>query len=59
MQEARVKKSTPMARDEIQHPGLLHQFTSHIEGRNAQVMIYVDRIEWDRPKRAFSKKDMG
>lgn len=26
----------------------LMQFTSHIEGKNAQVAIYPDRIEWSR-----------
>jgi Short C-terminal domain len=28
----------------------LHQFTSHISGKNAKVQIYADRIEWDRPR---------
>jgi hypothetical protein len=28
--------------------GPLMEFTSHIEGRNAKVAIYDDRIEWDR-----------
>jgi hypothetical protein len=27
----------------------LARFTSHIEGRNAQVSVYPDRIEWIRP----------
>lgn len=36
---------------------VLHQFTSHIDGRNAQVKIYVDRIEWVRP-RSISKGKM-
>ncbi|GAA2199049.1 hypothetical protein [Sinomonas flava] len=26
------------------------EFTSHIEGKNAKVRIYSDRIEWDRDK---------
>jgi hypothetical protein len=26
----------------------LHKFTSHIDGKNAAVSIYPDRIEWDR-----------
>ena len=26
----------------------LMQFTSHIEGKNAKVFIYSDRIEWSR-----------
>jgi hypothetical protein len=28
--------------------GPLMEFTSHIEGRNAKVAIYEDRIEWGR-----------
>ena len=28
--------------------GPLMEFTSHIEGRNAKVAIYDDRIEWGR-----------
>lgn len=30
----------------------LMQFTSHIEGKNAKVAIYPDRIEWSRTKAA-------
>ena len=26
----------------------LYEFTSHIEGKNAQVRLYRDRIEWSR-----------
>lgn len=26
------------------------EFTSHIEGKNAKVRIFPDRIEWDRPR---------
>ncbi|OOB90332.1 hypothetical protein [Rathayibacter sp. VKM Ac-2630] len=29
---------------------LLHQFTSHIAGKNAKVNIYADRIEWEKPR---------
>lgn len=28
----------------------LYQFTSHIAGKNAKVSIYVDRVEWERPR---------
>ena len=28
----------------------LHEFTSHINGKNAVVSIYPDRIEWVRPR---------
>lgn len=28
----------------------LHQFTSHINGKNAVVTIYPDRIEWLKPR---------
>ncbi|WP_025159098.1 SHOCT domain-containing protein [Leifsonia aquatica] len=28
----------------------LYQFTSHILGKNAKVAIYVDRIEWEKPR---------
>lgn len=28
----------------------LHEFTSHINGKNATVTIYPDRIEWLRPR---------
>ena len=59
MHEARVERHEPSAALQLQHPGLLHQFTSHIEGKTAQVMIYAERIEWERPRRALSKKDMG
>ena len=27
----------------------LHTFTSHINGKNATVEIYDDRIEWEKP----------
>jgi hypothetical protein len=27
---------------------LLMEFTSHVEGRNSEVTIYDDRIEWGR-----------
>jgi len=30
--------------------GPLMEFTSHIEGRNAKVAIYEDRIEWGRER---------
>lgn len=35
---------------------VLHQFTSHIDGKNAQVQIYRDRIEWVRPRSASKGK---
>jgi hypothetical protein len=28
----------------------LHEFTSHIDGKNATVRIYPDRIEWSRAR---------
>ncbi|MCJ1694741.1 hypothetical protein MT349_03015 [Rathayibacter caricis] len=28
----------------------LHQFTSHIAGKNAKVSIYANRIEWEKPR---------
>lgn len=28
----------------------LHEFTSHIQGKNAQVRIYPDRIEWEQKR---------
>jgi hypothetical protein len=28
----------------------LMSFKSHIEGRNADVDVYVDRVEWERPR---------
>ena len=28
----------------------LHVFTSHIQGKNAKVSVYPDRIEWERPR---------
>ncbi|MCI2959134.1 SHOCT domain-containing protein [Agromyces atrinae] len=28
----------------------IHTFTSHIGGKNATVQIYVDRVEWVRPR---------
>lgn len=31
--------------------GVLYQFTSHTKGKNAQVSIYPDRIEWVRDKK--------
>jgi len=37
-------------------PNVLHQFTSHIDGKNAQVKIYRDRIEWVRPRSASKGK---
>ena len=39
-------------------PSVLDQFASHIEGKNATVKVYADRIEWDRP-RTFGKKIRG
>ncbi len=32
------------------------EFTSHIEGRNAKVAIYEDRIEWGRQRISLSGK---
>jgi len=32
------------------------EFTSHIEGRNAKVAIYEDRIEWGRQRMSLSGK---
>lgn len=29
----------------------LHSFTSHISGRNAQVRVYQDRVEWSQERR--------
>ncbi len=34
--------------------GPLMEFTSHIEGRNAKVAIYEDRIEWGRERVTLS-----
>lgn len=28
----------------------LHQFESHIGGKNARVQIFPDRIEWEKPR---------
>jgi hypothetical protein len=28
----------------------IHTFTSHVQGKNATVNIYQDRIEWERPR---------
>lgn len=39
----------------------VYQFTSHIEGRNALVNIYADRIEWASQQKfvALTKRGMG
>ena len=29
---------------------VLHQFESHVGGKNAKVQIYADRIEWEKPR---------
>jgi hypothetical protein len=36
--------------------GPLMEFTSHIEGRNAKVAIYEDRIEWGRQRVTMTGK---
>ena len=36
--------------------GPLMEFTSHVEGRNAKVAIYEDRIEWGRQRITLSGK---
>lgn len=36
--------------------GPLMEFTSHIEGRNAKVAVYEDRIEWGRQRITLSGK---
>lgn len=28
----------------------LHQFESHVGGKNAKVQIFADRIEWEKPR---------
>lgn len=28
----------------------LYQFTSHIDGKNATIRLYADRVEWERPR---------
>ncbi len=28
----------------------IHEFTSHIHGKNAKVRIYANRIEWEKPR---------
>lgn len=28
----------------------LHQFESHVGGKNARVQIFSDRIEWEKPR---------
>ena len=28
----------------------LHEFDSHVAGKNAKVQIYPDRIEWEKPR---------
>lgn len=35
----------------------LYSFTSHIDGRNATVNVFIDRVEWERP-RSISKGKM-
>lgn len=37
----------------------LFTFTSHIEGRNAKVSVYTDRIEWMRPRVSGGKLAAG
>jgi hypothetical protein len=34
----------------------IYTFTSHIQGKNAKIMIYPDRVEWDRPRGISSGK---
>lgn len=34
-------------------------FKSHIDGKNADVSIYPDRIEWDKPGRVTATRLMG
>lgn len=29
---------------------VLHEFTSHVAGKNAKVRIYDNRIEWEKPQ---------
>lgn len=36
-----------------------HQFTSHIDGKNAKVSIYPDRVEWDQPRSVSKGKMWG
>ena len=40
----------PTKRTAIVDEQVLLEFTSHISGRNAKVRVFVDRIEWDRPR---------
>lgn len=37
----------------------LMQLTSHIAGRNAEVAIYPDRIEWERQGRVTATRALG
>lgn len=31
------------------------EFTSHVEGRNARIFVYRDRIEWEKPRGVMAK----
>ena len=35
---------------------LLLEITSHIDGKNAKVRVYPDRVEWERPKHVSGAK---
>lgn len=37
----------------------LMEFTSHIAGKNAQVAIYPDRIEWEQQGRITATRALG
>ena len=37
----------------------LMEFTSHIQGKNAKVAIYPDRIEWEREGRITATRALG
>lgn len=37
----------------------LHEFTSHISGKNAKVRVYPDRIEWEQQGRITATRALG
>lgn len=37
----------------------IHEFTSHVQGKNAKVRIYPDRIEWSLARNSKAKAALG
>lgn len=37
----------------------LHEFTSHISGKNARVSVFPDHIEWERQGRVTASRALG